>query len=49
VLGFRAQQGVDDAIDEVRDLLGSGAVSDFRAQQFHNVKWLSAAHASSAA
>jgi len=41
-LGFKAKRTVDDAISEVGDLLSSGVVSDFRHDQFHNAKWLSA-------
>lgn len=41
VLGFQAQRTVDDAIAEVGGLLASGAVTDFRHEQFHNAKWLS--------
>jgi len=41
VLGFRARHTVDDAIQEVCTLLASGAVADFRYDQFHNAKWLS--------
>ncbi len=42
MLGFQARRTVDDAIVEVGDLLRSGAVADFRHDQFHNAKWLSA-------
>jgi nucleoside-diphosphate-sugar epimerase len=42
VLGFEPNRTVDDAIAEVDDLLSSGVVSDFRHEQFHNAKWLSA-------
>jgi nucleoside-diphosphate-sugar epimerase len=41
-LGFRSQRTVDDAIAEVGSLVVSGAVADFRYEQFHNAKWLSA-------
>jgi nucleoside-diphosphate-sugar epimerase len=41
VLGFRGQHTVDDAIEEVGSLLGSGVVSDFTSERFHNAKWLS--------
>jgi nucleoside-diphosphate-sugar epimerase len=41
-LGFKAKRTVDDAISEVGELLSSGVVSDFRHDQFHNAKWLSA-------
>jgi len=40
-LGFEACWTVDDAINEVRDLLISGAVADFTEARFHNAKWLS--------
>ncbi len=40
-LGFEPQLTVDDAINEVRDLLLSGAVVDFTEDRFHNAKWLS--------
>ncbi|MGH7788203.1 MAG: NAD-dependent epimerase/dehydratase family protein [Candidatus Binatia bacterium] len=42
VLGFQPQRTVDHAIGEVGTLLTSGAVADFRNEQFHNAKWLSA-------
>ena len=42
VLGFRAGRTVDDAIAEVGGLMTSGQVADFRHDQFHNAKWLSA-------
>jgi nucleoside-diphosphate-sugar epimerase len=42
VLGFEARRTVDDAIGEVGHLVSSGVVSDFRHDQFHNAKWLSA-------
>ena len=42
VLGFEPQRTVDDAIGEVGQLVSSGVVSDFRHEQFHNAKWLSA-------
>lgn len=42
VLGFRAGRTVDDAIAEVGGLMHSGRVEDFRHDQFHNAKWLSA-------
>jgi len=42
VLGFEPQRTVDDAIGEVGQLIASGVVSDFRNDQFHNAKWLSA-------
>lgn len=42
VLGFAGDHTVDDAIAEVGQLMSSGAVSDFRHDQFHNAKWLSA-------
>jgi nucleoside-diphosphate-sugar epimerase len=41
-LGFRPTRTVDDAIVEVGRLLASGLVADFRNEQFHNAKWLSA-------
>jgi len=41
-LGFEPTHTVDDAIAEVDDLVSSGAVRDFRHEQFHNAKWLSA-------
>lgn len=41
VLDFEATQTIDDAINEVNDLLHSGGVSDFRDDRFHNAKWLS--------
>jgi nucleoside-diphosphate-sugar epimerase len=41
-LGFRAQRTIDDAIAEVGGLMTSGRVADFRHDQFHNAKWLSA-------
>ncbi len=41
-LGFKPQRTVDDAIAEVGELLHSGVVADFRHDQFHNAKWLSA-------
>jgi len=41
-LGFSPGRTVDDAIVEVDDLVSSGAVRDFRHEQFHNAKWLSA-------
>ena len=41
-LGFTARHTVDDAIAEVGALLHSGRVADFRHDQFHNAKWLSA-------
>lgn len=41
-LGFKPQRTVDDAIAEVGALLHSGVVADFRHDQFHNAKWLSA-------
>jgi len=42
VLGFAGVHTVDDAIGEVGRLMTSGAVPDFRQDQFHNAKWLSA-------
>jgi hypothetical protein len=42
VLGFEATRTIDDAINEVNDLLRSGGVSDFRDDRYHNAKWLSA-------
>jgi nucleoside-diphosphate-sugar epimerase len=42
VLGFEPQRTVDDAIGEVGQLIASGVVADFRHDQFHNAKWLSA-------
>jgi nucleoside-diphosphate-sugar epimerase len=42
VLGFEPRRTVDDAIGEVGQLIASGVVSDFRNDQFHNAKWLSA-------
>jgi len=42
LLGFKPQRTVDHAIGEVGGLLTSGAVTDFRNEQFHNAKWLSA-------
>lgn len=41
-IGFRASRTVDDAIAEVGGLMTSGRVPDFRQDQFHNAKWLSA-------
>jgi nucleoside-diphosphate-sugar epimerase len=41
-LGFRAGHTIDDAISEVGGLMASGQVADFRHDQFHNAKWLSA-------
>lgn len=41
-LNFRAGRTVDDAISEVGGLMASGQVADFRHDQFHNAKWLSA-------
>ena len=41
-LGFKAGRSVDDAIAEVGGLMSSGRVADFRHDQFHNAKWLSA-------
>lgn len=41
-LGFRPGRTVDDAIAEVGGLMHSGQVADFRHDQFHNAKWLSA-------
>jgi nucleoside-diphosphate-sugar epimerase len=41
MLGFRPRHTVDDAIDEVGGLLGSGRIGDFTHEQFHNAKWLS--------
>jgi len=41
-LGFSPSRTVDDAIVEIDDLVSSGAVRDFRHEQFHNAKWLSA-------
>ncbi len=41
-LDFRASRTVDDAISEVGGLMTSGQVADFRHDQFHNAKWLSA-------
>lgn len=41
-LGFRASRTIDDAIAEVGGLMTSGRVADFRHDQFHNAKWLSA-------
>lgn len=41
-LGFCARRTVDDAIAEVGGLMASGVVADFRNEQFHNAKWLSA-------
>jgi nucleoside-diphosphate-sugar epimerase len=42
VLGFEPRRTVDDAIGEVGRLMSSGVVPDFRHEQFHNAKWLSA-------
>jgi nucleoside-diphosphate-sugar epimerase len=42
VLGFEPQRTVDDAIAEVGALINSGSIDDFRHEQFHNAKWLSA-------
>lgn len=42
VLGFTAERTVDGAIAEVGELLRNGGVKDFRQEQFHNAKWLSA-------
>lgn len=44
-LGFTPHHTVDDAIDEVRDLLASGVVRDFAEDRYHNVKWLNARQA----
>lgn len=41
ILGFRPKRTVDDAIDEVGGLLGSGRIADFTNELFHNAKWLS--------
>jgi len=41
-LGFVPSRTVDNAIGEVEQLVASGAVADFRQDQFHNAKWLSA-------
>jgi nucleoside-diphosphate-sugar epimerase len=41
VLGYEAERTVDDAINEVGQLMSSGMVGDFRHDQFHNAKWLS--------
>jgi len=41
VLGYEAGRTVDDAINEVGQLMSSGRVGDFRHDQFHNAKWLS--------
>ena len=41
-LTFRPGRTVDDAIAEVGGLMTSGRVADFRHDQFHNAKWLSA-------
>jgi nucleoside-diphosphate-sugar epimerase len=41
-LGFECQRTVDTAIGEVGELMSSGVVADFRHEQFHNAKWLSA-------
>lgn len=41
-LGFQGRRTVDDAIVEVGELMRSGQVADFRHDQFHNAKWLSA-------
>jgi nucleoside-diphosphate-sugar epimerase len=41
VFGFQPELTVDDAISEVEELMSSGAVADFRNEQFHNAKWLS--------
>ena len=41
-LSFRASRTIDDAIAEVGGLMTSGRVADFRHDQFHNAKWLSA-------
>lgn len=41
-LGFQGKRTVDDAIVEVDNLMHSGQVADFRHDQFHNAKWLSA-------
>lgn len=41
-LNFRAARTIDDAIAEVGGLMASGQVADFRHDQFHNAKWLSA-------
>jgi nucleoside-diphosphate-sugar epimerase len=40
VLGFRPKRTVDDAIDEVAELLATGAVADFTDERFHNARWL---------
>jgi nucleoside-diphosphate-sugar epimerase len=42
VFGFQPRRTVDDAISEVRDLLASGRVDDFRHERFHNAKWVRA-------
>ncbi|MFN8643953.1 MAG: NAD(P)-dependent oxidoreductase [Candidatus Binatia bacterium] len=41
-LGFQATRSVETAIAEVGGLMTSGRVADFRHDQFHNAKWLSA-------
>lgn len=41
-LGFEPSQTVDDAIEEVSNLVARGAVADFQDERFHNAKWLSA-------
>jgi nucleoside-diphosphate-sugar epimerase len=41
-LGFVPSRTVDDAIAEVSRLLAGGSIADFRNEQFHNAKWLSA-------
>jgi nucleoside-diphosphate-sugar epimerase len=43
-LGFRPRYMVENAIDEVRHLLASGQVADFRDNRFHNARFLGAAH-----
>jgi nucleoside-diphosphate-sugar epimerase len=42
-MGFEPKHTVDDAIDEVRDLLTSGQIADFTDKRFHNARFLSAA------
>jgi nucleoside-diphosphate-sugar epimerase len=43
-LGFRPRYMVENAIDEVRQLLASGQVADFMDNRFHNARFLGAAH-----
>lgn len=44
LLGFRPRYTVEDAIEEVRRLLGSGQIADFTDRRFHNAKFLSTVH-----